>query len=282
MNKLHDRIIEGDGSREAPFVIHTSNYILSAQIQNEIVDRVFGAGAWTPQQRRYSSSKRGERGNEDMCEHLVTVGGRLTSVWFDLYLVTKLVNDPGLNEAKRNLMASPAGQKVTALVRDALFKPPPATLPPPQPPPKQNTIAKAMFGLFKPKKKKPLEVLFEEKTIYVNADSFNKGNPFSNIVRVIGQNTTVDLTGFTLMQFLAHAMMQGWIGADGLFQRLPNGKTSLKLHEEQAVTSSEALDLVRVLTNSPLGKQDAENPFLETLTPLVAIAASGGFTMQLI
>lgn len=282
MNKLHDRIIEGDGSREAPFVIHTSNYILSAQIQNEIVNRVLGAGAWTPQQRRYSPSTRGESGNQDLCEHLVTVGGRLTSVWFDLYLVTRLVNDPGLNEAKRNLMESPAGQKVTALVRDALFKPPPATPPPSPPPPKQNTIAKAMFGLFKPKKKKPLEVAFDEKCIYVNAGSFNKGNPFCNIVRVVGQNTTVDLIGFTLMQLLAHAMMQGWIGADGLFQRLPNGKTTLKLHEEQAVSSSEAQDLVRVITNSPLCKQEAGNPFLETFTPLVAIAEAGGFTMHLI
>ena len=102
-------------------MIHTSVHVLSAQIQNEILDRVLGPGAWTPQERRYYPSKRGEPGNEDLCEHLVLVGGQPKSVWFDLYLVTRLVNSSELNEAKRRLLESPGGQKAAAEVRKAIF-----------------------------------------------------------------------------------------------------------------------------------------------------------------
>jgi hypothetical protein len=124
MKPIHDRIIEGDGTSTNPFVIHTSNHMLSAQIQNEILDRVLGAGAWGQQERRYYPSQRGQPGNEDLCEHLVTVGGQPRSIWFDLYLVTRLVNDPGLKEAKRKLMESPGGQQATAAIRQALFQSP--------------------------------------------------------------------------------------------------------------------------------------------------------------
>ena len=277
-----ERVIEGDGSRETPFVIHTSDYAFSALLQNRIIDGLFGSGAWVAQQRRYSTSQRGESGNEDLCEHLVTVAGQLKCVWFDLYLVTKLANDPGLNEAKRNLMESPSMQQAIAQVRDELYKPALATPPDPPLPTKQTTAENAMFGLSKPKKK-PLEACIDEKTkaIYINADSFNKNEPLSNIVRVTGQNATVDLTAFVLVNLLALAKMHGWSGADGLFRHVPNGNVVLELHDGQAVTSSEASDLARWLTNSPLNKQEAENTFFDTITPLAAIAASGGFTMQL-
>src|SRR5688572_30565310 len=121
MNSIHDRIVEGDGTSTNPFVIHTSVHLLSAQIQDEILDRVLGPGAWTPQERRYYPSKRGEPGNGDLCEHLVTVAGQPKSVWFDLYLVTSLVNSPELNEAKRRLGESPGVQKAVADFQKGFF-----------------------------------------------------------------------------------------------------------------------------------------------------------------
>lgn len=124
MNALHDRIIEGDGSSTNPFVIHTSVHILSTRIQNEILDRIFGDGAWTPQERRYYPSKRGHPDNEDLCEHVVIADGQRKSVWFDLYLVTKLVNDPALKEAKRRLADSPEGKRIEAELRTGLSRQP--------------------------------------------------------------------------------------------------------------------------------------------------------------
>lgn len=49
------------------------------------------------------------------------VNGTRHSVWFDLYLVTRLVNDPALKKAKQDLMESPAGRKIEAQMRKVLF-----------------------------------------------------------------------------------------------------------------------------------------------------------------
>jgi hypothetical protein len=111
MDSLHDRIVEGDGTREQPFVIHTSNEMLSAKIQDEIIDRLFGAGA-SKFSVVYYESRRGKPGNVDLRERFSLADGIRRSVWFDLYLVSALVNDPALNKAKRELMESPEMRKV--------------------------------------------------------------------------------------------------------------------------------------------------------------------------
>lgn len=104
--KNHPNYVEGNGSREFPFVIHTSNAIRSAQVQREIIDGVFGEGTYqTFGTRLYSESRRGIPGNGDLCEHRVLVNGVERSIWFDLYLVTQLMNDPELNRAKADMMA---------------------------------------------------------------------------------------------------------------------------------------------------------------------------------
>jgi hypothetical protein len=114
----HKRISEGDGSRESPFVIHTSNYLLSAQIQGEIVDLVLGPGTYRPGGvRRYSESPRGNRGNGDICEHVFVINGRSVSVWFDLHLVTRLVEDPELKKIKKRMIESPQGQLIQGEIR---------------------------------------------------------------------------------------------------------------------------------------------------------------------
>jgi hypothetical protein len=114
----HDRIVEGDGSRESPFVIHTSNYGLSAQIQGEIIDLTLGPGTYNSGgSRHYSESTRGKPGNGDICEHVFLINGRNISVWFDLYLVTGLVEDPELKKIKKGMIESPQGQLLQGDIR---------------------------------------------------------------------------------------------------------------------------------------------------------------------
>jgi hypothetical protein len=96
----HPNYMECDGSRESPFVIHSSNTSLSAQIQREIIDGIYGQGTKDTASRFYSESRRGLPGNSDLCEHRFIVKGEKKSIWFDLYIVTRLVNDPELNRMK--------------------------------------------------------------------------------------------------------------------------------------------------------------------------------------
>jgi hypothetical protein len=120
---ISDRIIEGNGSRESPFVIHTSSYLLSAEIQKEIIDKIHGPGTYSQRGNRlYYSSERGAPGNGDLCEHKLSVNGQPVSIWFDLSLVTKLVNDPGLRKAKQEMLNSPTGQRVQAEFRRMMME----------------------------------------------------------------------------------------------------------------------------------------------------------------
>lgn len=101
----HPNYVEGDGSRAFPFVIHTSNTLRSAEVQREIIDGIYGQGTKNSASRFYYESQRGLPGNGDLCEHKFTLNGEQVSVWFDLYLVTRLMNDPELNRAKREMMS---------------------------------------------------------------------------------------------------------------------------------------------------------------------------------
>jgi hypothetical protein len=118
---VHERIVEGDGSFESPFVIATSNHLHSAQIQGEIIDLKLGSGTYRKGGiRRYSESPRGKPGNSDICEHAFVTDGMRASVWFDLYLVTRLFEDPELGKIRRRMVESPQGQKLQAEIQKAL------------------------------------------------------------------------------------------------------------------------------------------------------------------
>lgn len=118
---VHSRIVEGDGSRESPFVIHTSNHLLSAQIQGEIIDLLLGAGTYrTAGRRAYFPSPRGKPGNGDLCEHVFQIDGREVSVWFDLYLVTQLAEDPELKRLKKTMVESPQGRAIQSQIRKSM------------------------------------------------------------------------------------------------------------------------------------------------------------------
>ncbi|MEY2537002.1 MAG: hypothetical protein QOG67_742 [Verrucomicrobiota bacterium] len=127
MSALHSRILEGDGSQESPFVIHTANYGLSRQIQTEIIDGIYGRNKWTLQGRYYYTSARGNPGNSDLCQHRITVEGQQQSVWFDLYLVTRLANDPEVRASLKNLtdsiLKSPEGQQLKEQLQASITKP---------------------------------------------------------------------------------------------------------------------------------------------------------------
>src|SRR5487761_2134152 len=90
----HPNYVEGNGSRELPFVIHTSNTIRSAHVQREIIDGIYRQGIKESASCHYSKSLKGLPGNGDLCEYRFAINGRETSVWFDLYLVTQQINDP--------------------------------------------------------------------------------------------------------------------------------------------------------------------------------------------
>ena len=104
MSALHERILEGNGTAASPFVIHTSSQMLSAQIQNQILDRLFGEKSWKPVQQAYSSSPNGLPQNQDLLEYRVQVGAALKVVFFDLFLVTRLTTDPKLQAVKDGII----------------------------------------------------------------------------------------------------------------------------------------------------------------------------------
>ena len=112
-NKItHERILEGDGSQESPFVFEISNWVDSAVIQGTIVDLILGPGTYKAGgTRHYTESPRGRLGNGDICEHVYQIDGKKVSLWFDLYLVTRLVEEPGQRHIKKkSLVASPTGK----------------------------------------------------------------------------------------------------------------------------------------------------------------------------
>lgn len=104
MSTLHERILRGDGSAASPFVFHTASYLLSAAIQHEILDSLFGSGNWKTVERLYSGSPNGLPENRDLLEYRVDVRGELRSVFFDLFMVTRLAEDSDLKAAKQAIM----------------------------------------------------------------------------------------------------------------------------------------------------------------------------------
>jgi hypothetical protein len=113
-DKALERILGGDGSKESPFEIHTSNPMLSAAIQAEIIDNIYGFGTYDENGlRNYFDSPNGNVGDGDLCEHIVnTPGGEVISVWFDLHMVRKLSEDPKLTKMKQD-MARTAASRLT-------------------------------------------------------------------------------------------------------------------------------------------------------------------------
>src|SRR5689334_11499112 len=93
-------ILEGDGSRERPFLVAPITYYGSTVVQRETIDQIHGFGVYKPRgPRRYYESQRGKAGNKDLCEHVLSVNGKEVSVWFDLSEVTKFSEDPQNREA---------------------------------------------------------------------------------------------------------------------------------------------------------------------------------------
>lgn len=120
---VHSRIVEGDGSRESPFVINALNYFGSVTIQSEIVDLAIGEGAYRATKRRvYYTSSRGKPGNSDVCEYVFDVDGREVSVWFDLYLVTQWVENPEYQREVKSRVESPQGRAVQSAIQKAFIR----------------------------------------------------------------------------------------------------------------------------------------------------------------
>jgi hypothetical protein len=93
----HPKIVEGDGSKDKPFVVNSNNPVGSAIIQKNVVTLV--AGLQTEHlstARMYYESPRGQPGNGDLCEHQIKVDDEIISIWFDLYLVTKQAKEAGV------------------------------------------------------------------------------------------------------------------------------------------------------------------------------------------
>jgi hypothetical protein len=91
----HPRIVEGDGSKEKPFVVDSNNPVSSAMIQQNVVKWVTGLQT-VPTVRVYYESPKGQPGNGDLCQHQIKVGDEFASIWFDLYLVTKQGKEAGV------------------------------------------------------------------------------------------------------------------------------------------------------------------------------------------
>jgi hypothetical protein len=107
-------IVSGNGHKENPFVVATANTVISASIQQQMVDSIFGAGAAAHASRIYYDSPKGESGNSALCEHRVVHGGKSGSVWFDLSLIAELRNDPEFVERERSLFNTPPGTSSAA------------------------------------------------------------------------------------------------------------------------------------------------------------------------
>lgn len=92
----HPKIVEGDGSKDKPFVVDSNNTFSSAIIQENVVKWVIGLQTeHLSMARIYYESPRGQPGNADLCQHQIKVGDETASIWFDLYLVTKQGKEVG-------------------------------------------------------------------------------------------------------------------------------------------------------------------------------------------
>ena len=100
-------VLRGDGSRKNPYVVEAENHWLSARVQKEVIDASYGGHAYKVLgERLYSFSPDGLPGNKDLCEHRLLLHDKPLSVWFDLHLVTRLVEDPGLRVMQQVLQSA--------------------------------------------------------------------------------------------------------------------------------------------------------------------------------
>jgi hypothetical protein len=86
--------------------------MLSAAIQAEIIDDIYGFGTYDENGlRTYFDSPNGNVGDGDLCEHIVnTPGGEVISVWFDLYMVSMLSTPVNLSETQRDMPRTAASR----------------------------------------------------------------------------------------------------------------------------------------------------------------------------
>lgn len=91
--------VPGTGKREDPFVFPMMGHIASTALQQMLIEQVFGVGVYKGADgiRNYHESPRGIKGNKDLCEHVVIVGGNRESLWCDLSAVSEFVRNPSPN-----------------------------------------------------------------------------------------------------------------------------------------------------------------------------------------
>ena len=119
MSLIHPDILEGEGTKEFPFLLKPCRYWFSTTAQRETIRRIYGEGVYKPHGgRRYYESPRGRPKNKDLCEHVLLVNGTEVSCWFDLSNVTQFETDSTLmkgREGLREMMVNdPASQRVQA------------------------------------------------------------------------------------------------------------------------------------------------------------------------
>jgi hypothetical protein len=129
MSSIHPDIVEGNGTRESPFLVRFNRYLFSTIAQSETINRIYGEGTYQPHGPRcYYESPRGTRGNKDLCEHVLSVNGKEVSVWFDLSEVTRCETDPAFVKAReglREMLAKdPATPRIQEEMRKAMGLPP--------------------------------------------------------------------------------------------------------------------------------------------------------------
>lgn len=125
MSSIHDDILEGEGTKESPFVMAPVRYWFSTIAQKAVIDKLFGEGSCQPDgPRLYHESPRSIFNNQDLCQHLLIVDGREVSIWFDLSNVTKFELDPRLRRARaglREMLANhPNTPRVQARIRNII------------------------------------------------------------------------------------------------------------------------------------------------------------------
>jgi hypothetical protein len=105
-------IISGSGHREEPFVVAAANPLTSVVLQAGTLKSIFGSDAYDQAKREYHESANAHPGNRDLCEYRVLRDGKPFSVWFDLYLISRLRESPEFVEKERALFPPSFGSKL--------------------------------------------------------------------------------------------------------------------------------------------------------------------------
>ena len=118
---IHPNLVEGDGSKDSPYVINALSSMSAARIEQEIVAILYGPEAYGPQtSRAWQESPRGKPGNGDLCRTVLSLKGQSILIWFDLYLVTKHWEDPEAVRQRNERLNSPAGIKAQQHLKELL------------------------------------------------------------------------------------------------------------------------------------------------------------------